>query len=294
MNTIQIDFLQDFAELAADQLVQYDFTKPSTGNPHEVLRSYFSFKHRLIIPRPRKIHTPFNFFCPPQYTQGLAQLRIAIELGADLTPCQSRRILNLKEVDPLLNDWGIQHLHLGTELEANRPLIKGTKDVLFVFFRDDDAYFITIADHSSWTDQGMLRVLHDNFPEVIQSWQAKDILAIDPIPSDADIKKMRKHRINTALEIYPGVFYSAPGGGYAMDGTSLDAAEAVIDHVKFSNRAKKFFEEREDIIRDEISKGGKTPPEILKIKILYEHPVFVIVEETTNSVLGRVSPSEIA
>jgi len=284
-NKIEMDLLQDFAELSADFLEHYGFACPAVTNPKEVLFKSLSFKHRLIPIIPRVIHKPMGFACPSQYADALASLETKITAGEDLFPYQSRKIIDVNYKDRLLNDWGIQHLHLGTEMEVSRPLIKGTSEVLFVYFQGSDAYFITIAAHDTWTDQDMIRVLHDNFPNSIESWRPNDVVGLTHAPSDSEVKTLRKAGINSALEIYPGVVYLGPGGGLASDGTSMQVSREVIGHVRMLRNMEKQIREKETDIRNLISDSTRPVPEILRFKLLLDGSRHVIIETTTDIVV---------
>jgi hypothetical protein len=87
-----------------------------------------------------------------------------IELGIDLRPHISRKIVDLHFDDDLLNEWDIHHLHLGTTLDAN-GFVKRTGPVLFVRFDRQNAYFINVLGHGSWTNQDMIRIIHRKWPE---------------------------------------------------------------------------------------------------------------------------------
>lgn len=281
-STIEINLFRDFAEVYADFLELRGFDRPDLSNPNEVLIKGLSFEHRLIPMTPRTIHKPAGFVCPPQYLDALAFLETKIVNGDDLVPHQSRKIINSYYKDRLLSDWGIQHLHLGTEMESSRPLIQGTSEVLFVYFKGVDAYFITIAAHDTWTDQDMIRILHDNFPSAIESWRIKGIIGLTHVPSDSEVKAMRKAGINSGLEIYPGIVYMGTGGGIASDGSSIVVSMGVINYVHISRNMERTIKESETSIRDRIRRSGQSVPEILKFKLMRNNNEYVITETNTN------------
>ena len=283
--TIEIDLVHDFAVIAADMLEQYGFDRPVIDDARKVLLSFLGFQHRLIQQKPRKIYKPQNFTCPEEYREGLELLEQKITDGEDLTPHQSRQILKYEKKDPLLNDWGIQHLHLGTEMEPGRPLIQGTPEVLFVLFKNDAAYFIKIAGHGQWSDQDMIRILHDNFPESIESWRASGVLGLAHVPTNEDVNTLRKAGVNSGLEIYPGVVYFSPGGGYATDGTNIWVSMKVNDYARFSIRTANEIVDKEGAIRESLRAHTSDVPEILKIKLVLNDNNFVILETNTNVAL---------
>jgi hypothetical protein len=84
-----------------------------------------------------------------------------IEKGANLNPHLSERIETVfmatpedpglryrEDLDLLLNEWAIHHLHISTILQTN-GFVKRGREVLFAAFRHDDAYLIDFLDHSA-------------------------------------------------------------------------------------------------------------------------------------------------
>ena len=79
----------------------------------------------------------------------------AIEAGEDLTPRLSRgvktayepkpmrdkRLHRRRDLDLLIADWGVHHLHLGTTVCADGFVERGD-DLLFAAFGDDTAYLL--------------------------------------------------------------------------------------------------------------------------------------------------------
>ena len=56
----------------------------------------------------------------------------------------SKTIVDADADDSLLDNWGIYHFHLGTELEDRGQFIRRTGDVLLCRVDDSYAYFIKV------------------------------------------------------------------------------------------------------------------------------------------------------
>lgn len=291
-NTLKIDTLSDLKSIAIQELTNAGLTITDTSDTRKVFLRYLGYRHRLIVQRPRTIYKPSNFICPLGYEEGLALVEQKIQNGEDLTIHQSRKILNVNYKDPLLNDWGIQHLHLGTEMADNKPLIKGTSEILFVYFKEDKAYFICVAGHCKWSDQDMIRTLHDNFPEAIESWRMDDMSLVH-VPTNDDIDMMRKAGIVSGLEVYPGVTYLSPGGGYATDGTNIWVTMAANRYHHFTSRLDKYYVEKEEQIRVDLEAKGYVLPDIVTLKLMKERNEFVVIEESLKIELYRINEKDI-
>lgn len=291
---VEMNFIEDFAIIAADKLVEFGFEPGSSADPEKVLHQYLSYLHRLIPAIPRTIHKPEGFHCPEKYAQGLRILEEKIRMGENLQPYQSRKITSIDYKDMMLNDWGIHHLHLGVDMEISRPFIKGTKDVLFALFNKGNAYFLTIAGHSSWSEIEMIKIIHDNFPHVIESWRLKDVIGLSSVPDNETIRKYRGAQINSPIEIYPGVVYIGPGGGYAADGTNIKVVMKLNDFFHFSSRIEKNISKDEDAIRAKMTKIlMKDLPGTLKLKIFLIDETFYIKEIQTETTIRQFSFNEI-
>lgn len=124
-------------------------------------------------------------------------------------------------IDLMLLDWGIHHLHLGTEKiikGKNKGLIQGLQQILFVFITDDKAYIIGIFDHSSWTKKAVLHIIHDNWPHLLEPWKLNRAFDLVVESTDADRKSLRDAYVNSPFEIGNNVYFGA-GGGITLAGT---------------------------------------------------------------------------
>ena len=146
----------------------------------DLLSIYFNWLHRLVPARPRQIHRSRSLLAnplaaDPVHRQGLDQLIEKIENGTDIAPHLSRGILcGFKPKDPtkpkallkrpdldlLLNDWGIHHLHISTKLDKDgfveRRPSHPPRPLLFGIFRPDAAYLIDLMQHGDWTHTHLL------------------------------------------------------------------------------------------------------------------------------------------
>ena len=77
------------------------------------------------------------------------------------TPANARGDLKTRrDLDLLIADWGIHHLHLSPERDGRR-----TGDLLFAVFRPDDAYLLQILPHGNWAELSLLETIVRNWPD---------------------------------------------------------------------------------------------------------------------------------
>ncbi|MDF1496153.1 hypothetical protein [Caproiciproducens sp. CPB-2] len=109
----------------------------------------------------------------------------------------------------------------------------GSDYELFVYFTDTTAYFLQVYRHQKkhlFASQDLVRILHDNWPELISNRKLNDVLSLYPhAPSDEEYDCLRKAHVLTMVEVKPGTVYFPLGGGYASDGSSTDAVR-LSDH----------------------------------------------------------------
>jgi hypothetical protein len=264
---IKMDFYRDWISHLTKFLEQAGYT-PATDQK-DVSLQYFNLVRRLVRPIPRKVLIAKEFKCRPKLQSGLDLVKEKIEQGIDLRPHLSTKIIDLDYDDDLLNDWGIYHLHLGTTLRAD-GFVKRTGPVLFARFDEQNAYFINVMEHGSWTNQEMIRIIHRNWPESIERFRLKDVTGLSKPVTDKDIKAYRAAHVNSIIEPEPGVIYGPPGMGIMTAGTGLEVVRAS-DYYAFLMRnyedtIKENIDELAEKAKDEGVDLGKKLSFILKIE----------------------------
>lgn len=162
---------------------------------------------------------------------GLEKLISAAEVGEDLRPWLHDAIFDDKQ-DALMNDWGIQHYHLGLEFELGknrRRRVRRTGDVLFAVHNEDTSqlYLIGVFDHQSFSDKQLLEIVNAEWPDLVGHAKIENLIDISHMPTNSDIHSLRKNQVNAAVEIN-GEFFMGPGGGYTTSGHSTRAVMKAL------------------------------------------------------------------
>ncbi|MGJ0909207.1 hypothetical protein [Clostridium botulinum] len=241
---VEINFKQDWINRLKRELESYGYNVKETRD--DICFSYFNLKKRLIKAIPRKVLISKEFKCPKELKNGLSLLKNKIEKGENIHPYLSKRILDLSYHDDLLNDWGIYHLHLGTEIDKNTKFIKRTGPLLFARFDERHVYFINVYKHGAWTKQEMIRILHENWSESIKQFRMKEIESVMPKLTDKQYAMLRKSHVTTMVEVEKGAVYFPIGMGYMSSGHSTEAIR-LCDH--YSN----IFRDYEKYVKDNIA-----------------------------------------
>ncbi|MDP2359025.1 MAG: hypothetical protein Q8M31_23610 [Beijerinckiaceae bacterium] len=236
---MEANFRHDVAQRCAAMLQAAGYMYPA-GDDQATIKTYVSVKHRRITTQPRKVHkAPYQV--PAHLASGEAQLLAKVQAGGDLWGHQSRKIGDVGVEDGMLNDYGIQHFHLGTKPDRKRPnLIEGTKEILFAVVKENDFYVLGIFDHKAWSKQALIDVVQTNWPQLVDPYVLKsgpgfEVLGLSRTYTDDEAAILRANGINVLTTGKDGSVRLGPGGGVTGLGTSLVATRDAIKlerHIK--------------------------------------------------------------
>ena len=143
--------------------------------------------------------------------------------GDDVTGHLSTLMLEAGYHDALLNDWGVHHFHLGTAPHPTKPTFAArTGPLLFARVTDTDFHALGVFPHSAFGDSEVVEILHREWPDTVRRYRINAI-DIDPVPTNAEIKMLRKAGVTFFMKTSDGTIYAPPGGGYMTSGHSTQA-----------------------------------------------------------------------
>jgi hypothetical protein len=214
---LAVEFKNDWmAYLRQTGLPACGLTYDDARTPEENTMRFLNAYNRRIPPlRPRVVHESRELLMPTEYQQDYEQLLAIIKNGGDLKPYLSRDILKKgrpDKNDPLLNSWGIQHLHF-------RP--GGTDKLLFCLIADTEVFMIQVLPHDAehlWVNTQLIQVVHDNWPEQIAHCR-QGLLSPEDIAADKR-SSLRGSNTNFLITLADGTVYLPPGGGTSGSGDS--------------------------------------------------------------------------
>lgn len=216
---MEIDFYSDWIAHLKTELTAFGYDTTQMQTPEAVAHTFLNLTKRLVRPIPRSVLRARNFSCPPDLAAGLTEVERKISSGEDLSPHLSKLLRNPTFNDPLLNDWGIHHVHLGTTLDSD-GFVDRTGPVLFARFDGNNAYLIDILPHGSWSLQRLVRELHDNWPASINHYRLNGVIGLANTVSDKDVAALRNGNVNAMVDLGDGIVYAPIGGGYSTSGLS--------------------------------------------------------------------------
>lgn len=265
-----IDLHADFASACAKELQAAGYAMPA-GPAAEIIRSYANVRHRRVPQRPRRVHKA-SYIVPADLIAGEGLFLTAVAAGADLRPYQSTRLEKADFNDGMLNDFGIQHFHLGEGPHPSKPgFMARTEPVLFALVRDDDFYSLGCYAHGAWSLTSLLDLIHATWPRVIASSSlvgsaeasGMKILGLAHNYTDAGVEMLRKAGINALTQRPDGMIHVGPGGGVTTNGKSGKVAREVAAIKGLCDRLER---DLRATLSPMLASGALAPPVTLRLQ----------------------------
>ncbi len=265
-----IDLHSDFASACAKELGAAGYAT-LIGPAAEIIRSYANARHRRVPQRPRKVHKA-SYTVPADLIAAEQLFLAAVAGGADLRPYQSTRLEKADFNDGMLNDFGIQHFHLGEGSHPSKPgFMARTEPVLFALVRDDDFYSLGCYAHGAWSLTGLLDLIHATWPQVIASSSpgvstdasGMKVLGLTHNYTDAEVETLRKAGINALTQRPDGTIHVGPGGGVTTNGKSGKVAREVAAIKGLCNRVER---DLRATLAPMLASGALAPPVTLRLE----------------------------
>lgn len=258
------NFFADMAQECKKKLISAGYPDPISAEDEYIVRAYLNVRRRRVSIRPRAVHKA-AYSVPHDLIEGEKEFLAKVEAGDDLHPHQSTRLEKPDYEDGMLNDFGIQHFHLGTTQHPKNPsFVARTDPLLFAMVREDDLYCIGYYRHGEWSKAQLLDVIHESWPETISGYSI-DGVSLAHSYTDDEHEQLREADINAITQRPDGTIHMGPGGGVTLAGTSV---KDMLDLMK----ARKFCSQLESSVAVEVGKmvdeGKMAAPVRLELRFM--------------------------
>jgi len=179
----------------------------------------------------------------------------------------------------LLNDWGIHHLHLSTEIDTDGFFVKRDGPLLLVRFRPNDAYLIDIGDHGSWAREGLLRVIVEEWPNAGLVHKIGGLAA--PSISEAGRRDLRGAGVGGTIVEIDGTSYS-PAALMSAAGTTFDAVRSADKLLDDLARLRDQIANGVDFVSRSLVAAGIAPPQIPDLHFEFLEKGYGVIERNTG------------
>ena len=223
---LEINLRDDFDEICYHALRRAGYKDASR---EKAVYQYYNLCKRSVDMRPRKVVYSREFECPESYRLALEEFEERVRKGRSLKPFMSDKHRELNYDDLLLNDWNVYHFHLSRQYKADGS-VKRSDYEIFAYITDEVMYMIQIYHHRTkdlYSRQEIMRILHDNWPELLEPFRFQDAIELKETYSDHQLGQIRQSHAMTLLQIRKGQIYGMIGGGYASNGYSGEALRKV-------------------------------------------------------------------
>ncbi len=265
---------QALAALSAPITDQVTLAELQGMHVRNLMPRYMTWLHRRVAARPRFLHRSARYMAnslhsDPQYQASIATIEHDMERGTDLTRYLSARINVTYEqrnsgrkytarpdLDMLLNDLGVHHLHVSLTMETvgNRAgFVRGDTHVMFVLFRPYDAYLIDIFDHRSWTLPEVGTILATEWPDQHLVPKIAGFTAQGSPPDAAAIKAARDSGLAMPVQVAQDLYMTPM---VTTGGTSIDDTIASDDILNSAVRLQKAVDDPASEIAQWLAQQG--------------------------------------
>lgn len=248
-----MDFKADWHDTLREIMVK-DWGMDTSGLTEDLPVHYFNAAQRRLSLRPRLLFVSDTFQCPLEHQDGWNLIQQKVKVGLDLTPHLSKLIEKPEETDPMLNDWGVYHLHLGTEIQNG--FARRTGPLLFARVTGEHFYAIGVYSHGAWTESEVVETVHRNWPESVARWVMQGTRGGQL--TNEERAALRKKHLNTFFLTKDGTTYGPLGGGMMASGHNVSSVVQMdIEHDRLECLERRLVEITDEVM-PELKKAGYT------------------------------------
>ena len=288
--TIAADFTADLNAFALDALSASGYPAPSRGEAWAPLYAYANLRRRMVDPQPRAVVESTALASRvllPELRAGVDRLTTVMERGDDLRPYQSKLVAKSATYqDQLLNDWGIQHFHLGT-LKRTATHCDRTGELLFAWIEPERVLLVDVLDHGSFEEQEILEIIHVEWPEVLRRFHMPMITDVRPDYRGEERRQLRRAGVMMMTKLSDGTVLMPPGGGISTAATGTADTTAVHSWLREVRALEARCRDEIDAIRAAIEQAKGVAPDHLALK-LHVTDTGLAVEETSTGLVFRM------
>ncbi len=236
-----------------------------------------------------------------QRARDFAALIDDIEKGRDLRKYLSRGVEIAAEVpgvalgrrrdlDLMLNDWGVHHLHISMQVEAD-GYVKRDDPLLFAIFRPKAAYLIDVMGHGDWTRDHLVEVLADEWPDEgiihqIKGSKGLQVVGLARKYTEEERARLRKKGINVLLEVGGKVF--VPAGGMSTAGTTIQATRAADKLLRDLTMFEEAFQKHPERLKTIFESNGVAFPEKPEFEFMIGEDGYGVIETKTGAFINLI------
>lgn len=256
-NGSRYDFLADLKKVICQELSTLGYPQAQGEDLNNVLIRYFNLQRKVPTVLAWTVKQSKELVAksfPKSIRLGLQQFIQKAESGQNLKPHLSTQSDNPDYKDLMFYDWEVFHFHLGTKPHPKQQrFVERTSDLLFAIAdsNKEEMYLIDIhPHHGGFTNQDLLRIIEENWAEILNLYTLKRTIRLPYNVSDDDIGSLRKAGIDTILQTPSGRVLKPMGGGITSAGNSTRDRRAADRLRTGVCQLEKWFVQQQASIED--------------------------------------------
>lgn len=282
-----MDLQNDLRIIVEKMLDNYGLEYSDEDTIKEKLDRWLNTHFKLITPHPRELvfsEKINSIEISSEFTAAYHSIQKKLKEGTPVNEYLSKTVYIEDEPDYLFFDWGIYHLHLSEEPDPRETrFCKRTSSLLFLYITIEKAYFIDIRSHNEeyvFAQKELLQIIHDEWPELLESFKAKGFTMNENITNAEDIHKLRKGGALLFQKVGDDI-YMPMGGGASTARTSLNVTTTSDRITMMVRELEKWVTDNYD---DIIKKINLANPDIteLDFKLLFNEQGFFLLEQNSK------------
>ena len=170
--------------------------------------------------------------------------------------------------------------HLTNQFDGDTA--KRSNYQIYAYVTDTDMYMIQVYPHKdplNYYHKEMLRIVYSNWPELIEKYRLKDVSCVTERLDEEGYKAIRKSHCTTPVELEENQVFAMIGGGYASDGSSLEAKRSADYWHNQLKLIQNLFVDNMDDLSEVITQVSGINTDKYVIKLLW-------IEEDTEFTFG--------
>jgi hypothetical protein len=280
-----------------------DDTALQVMSPADLLVLWLNWHSRFIPLRPREVSISWEFAAnalrwDPTYRPALDHILDALKTGGDVNPHLSEDVLigyegsvrrakrKRPDLDLLLNDWNVHHLHLSLA-PYRKGLFERTGPLLFVMVGREQASILDIFPHGSFSRDRIAHIMIDNWPKANFVHLKGDVLS-GPIVSEAERDARRKAGIHSGLVDHRGKWYFIALGGLTSASTNIQHSRLANVVMRGLRQLEEHAPEYLDWVTETLRLNNVPVPSALDLRFIIRNDGWFAIREEMTQVLFEI------
>lgn len=171
-------------------------------------------------------------------------------------------------------------------MEKNNKYVKRTGPLLFLYFKESNAYLINIYNHGDWTKKEVLQTMYDNWPELIEPFILNGMKESDQELSEKERLKLRKSGITTTIELKDkngkAIICGPPGMSITLSGVAIIDVQTYYSLINYLLIVEDYIRDKTNNIKDYMIENEIKIPETFKFSLIRNKGIWYIKEENSN------------